>query len=72
MVKSNRRIYKRKGNMISKRELMIRLVDVEMQCMRYEEDIRELQLKLQKLEGKKTVKKATKKTVKKTTKKGTK
>lgn len=58
--------------MISKRELMIRLVDVEMQCIRYEEDIRELQLKLQKLEGKKTAKKSTRKTVKKTTKKTTK
>lgn len=58
--------------MISKRELIIRLVDLEMQCIRYEEDIRELQLKLQKLEGKKTVKKSTKKTVKKITKKTTK
>lgn len=53
--------------MISKRELMIRLVDVEMECLRYEEDIRELQLKVNKLEnkGKKKTTKTTKKSVKK-------
>ena len=47
--------------MISKKELMIRLIDVEFQCMRYEEDIRELQLKLEKLESKKSTKKTVKK-----------
>jgi len=55
--------------MVSKREILIRLVDVEMECMHYEEDIRELQLKVEKLENK-GKKKTTKKTVKKTTKKG--
>ena len=52
--------------MISKRELIIRIVDLEMQAIEYEEDIRELQLRVDKLETK-----GKKRTLKKpTTKKG--
>ena len=51
--------------MISKKELMERICDLEFECVGYEEDIRDLQLKVKKLEPKKVAKKTTKKVVKK-------
>jgi hypothetical protein len=38
--------------MISKRDLVARICYLEIQCTEYEEDIRELQLKIKKLEKK--------------------
>lgn len=47
--------------MISKRELMLRIVDLEMVTIRLEEDLMELTKKIEELEGKKKAKKTVKK-----------
>lgn len=47
--------------MISKRELMVRIIDLEMVTLRQEEELLELSKKIEELEGKKKAKKAVKK-----------
>ena len=47
--------------MISKRELMVRIIDLEMVTLRLEEDLLDLSKKIEELEGKKKAKKTVKK-----------